>query len=113
MSSEKKTERVHAARLIKYRAQHDGTTVSEELLEQAEHLEANYEIVDELIDIGEASDGIFVQVQWYGLPDKCDWTWNELNQLQQDVPQKLDNFLSTTSKKQLAQKARDVLETHA
>lgn len=106
---DKKIERVHAARLLPYRSDMDGSEVSQELLEQAEHLEAKFELVEKLMDIGEAADGLFIQVQWAGLPDKCDWTWNALQQMHEDVPDKLTNFLRRTKKTKLASKAKAIL----
>lgn len=104
-----KTDCVHAARLMLYRDQLDGSIVSKKLMEHVEHTEANYEIIEKLLDIREASDGIFVQVQWAGLPEKCDWTWNSIEQLHEDVPEKLEYLLSVTRKKNLAKKAKKAL----
>ncbi len=56
------------------------------------------EIVDNLLDIGEADDGLHVQVQWEGLPDKVDWTWNAVTQLYEGVPEKLMEFLQKAKK---------------
>ena len=104
-----KVERVHAARLMKYRAGMDSVSVSRECLEQVEHLESKYEIIEQLMDIGEAADGIFVQIQWSSLPDKCDSTWNEIKQLHIDVPGKLEEFLNVTTRKKVAEKAKSLL----
>ncbi len=65
-----KTERVHAARLMLYRSDMDGKPVSPELMKHVELSEAKYEIVDKLLDIGEADDGLHVQVQWKVSPTK-------------------------------------------
>ena len=44
-------ERVHAARLITYRANKEDEPVSKELMAHAEHSEARYELVEDLKDI--------------------------------------------------------------
>lgn len=61
-----KTDLMHVARLLLYRAQKDGSVVSENLIEHVKQTEANFEIIEKLLDIGEASDGILVQVRWVG-----------------------------------------------
>ena len=104
-----KVERVHAARLMMYRAGMDCVSVCRKCLEQVEHLESKYEIIEQLMDIGEAADGIFVQMQWSGLPDKCHWTWNEIKQLHIDVPGKHEAFLNVTTRKTLAEIAQSLL----
>ena len=58
-----KVERVHAARLMKCRPGMECISVSRECLEQFEHLESKYDVIEQLMDIGEAADGIFVHIQ--------------------------------------------------
>lgn len=31
------------------------------------------------------SEGICIQVQWLWQPEKCEWTWNALEELSEDV----------------------------
>ncbi len=101
-----KIEQVHASRMQLYRVSKDGAQVSKELLEHVECSEARYEIVEKLMDIsGNKKEGIFVQVKWLGLPDKQDWTWHSIKDLQEDIPQKLEEFLRNTKKKRLAKQA--------
>ncbi len=69
-----KTEFVHAGRMKIYKADWDGKTVSKKLLEHVENSEAKYEMIENLINIGEDGNDVFIQVQWSGLPDKVDWT---------------------------------------
>ncbi len=45
--------------------------------------------------MGEREDGIFIQVQWTGVPDKQSWIWNELNELVEDLPEKGRRILKT------------------
>lgn len=65
-----KTDRVHCARLIKYRDSIIGSPVPKEMIELAEATETRYEVVENIIEVGKAPDGLFFQVQWEGLPDK-------------------------------------------
>jgi len=51
-------------------------------------IKSKYELINRFLEIGEAPDGIFVKVQWVGLSDNCDWTWNSVVQLHEDVPDK-------------------------
>ncbi len=87
------TQRIHAARLMLYRSDMDSKPVSPELMKHVELSEAKYEIFDKLLGIGEPDDGLHVQVQWKGLYDKVDWTWNAVTQLYEDIPEKLMEFL--------------------
>lgn len=93
-------EQVHAVRLNIYGAKEEGTTVSAEFLQHAENSEAKYEMVEKLLDISKDGNGeICVQAQWLGLPDKCDWTWQPVQELFEDVPEKLTEFLQRSGKK--------------
>lgn len=81
-----KLETVHAARILPYRSNIDGTEVSESLMAHIEASEAKYEIVDELLSI-EKSEGIFyIHTKWLGLPDKKDWTYQKLSKLYEVLP---------------------------
>ncbi len=57
------------------------------------HFEAKYEIVENLPDVAETEDRIFIQVQWTGFLDKRDWTRNMLNELFEDIPKQVEEFL--------------------
>ena len=90
-----------------YRIAHENESVPQYLLELANHTEAQYELVDEIVDIGEADDGIFLQVRWMGLPDIIDHTWVKLEDLNEDIPDALALFLSKHKKnKKLVKKAK-------
>lgn len=100
---------VHAVRMISYRADLDGKKASEKLLKQTEHIEANYEMVEKLLDIGESDDGLCIQVQWLGQPDKSDWTWQPVQELYEDVPDRVKTFLKKCKKNSLFKKVPDEL----
>lgn len=74
----RKLEVVHARRLNLYRAEMDEKEVFPSLLTESEQLESNYQIAKRLRDIREVSGTIQIQIEWYGLPDQVDWTWEPL-----------------------------------
>lgn len=94
-----KTERVHCARLIKHRDPLLGNPVSQEMFDLAERTESRFEVVEKLLDVGEAPDGLFFRVQWEGLPDKRDWTWQPVSELYSDIPDTVVNFLKAFKSK--------------
>ena len=103
-------ERVHAARLITYRANKENEPVSKELMAHAEHSEAGYELVEDLKDItSNAKDGMWVLVEWCGLPDRKNWTWQHLEELHQGVPDRVEGFLEKIKKREIAQEAKEIL----
>lgn len=105
-----KTERIHCARLLKYRDSLLGQEVPKDMLQLAETTEARYEVVESIKDIGEAPDGLFFHVQWEGLPDKRDWTWHPIAELHSDIPDMVTNFLRQFKfKKPIASKIRKQL----
>ena len=102
-----KTELVHCARLIKYRDSLLCKPVPKEMMDLAERTESRYEVVEKILDIGEAPDGLFFRVQWEGLPDKRDWTWKAVSELYADIPDIVTDFLRTfKSKKTLVSKVK-------
>ena len=103
-------ERVHASRLLTYRADFDGKVVSPDLLKHIAHSETKYELVGEFVDIdGNKRNGVFLLVMWEGSPDRPDWTWQQLEELYEDVPEKVKEFLVATKKKRQAREAREML----
>lgn len=88
-------ERVHCARLIKYRDALNGQPVPKDMMDLAEQTDSRYEIVDRIVDVGEAPDGLFFQVQWEGLPDKRDFTWQPIGDMYADIPDVVEAFLET------------------
>lgn len=84
---------IHCARLQLYRKSTENSDVSEELTNLAERTESQYELVEKTIDIGQYRNGIFLQVQWLGIPDKRDWKRVSLPYLYTDVPDTVETFL--------------------
>ena len=69
-------------------------------MDLAERIESRYEIVEKIVDVGEAPDGLFFRVQWDGLPDQRDWTWQPDEVLYADILTIVKDFLATTSAKE-------------
>lgn len=93
--TDRSVEKVHCARLRLYRHNLEDTPVSKELLDLADRSEAQYEIVEKIVDIGETPDGLFLQIQWLGLPDSTDKTWVSLQTIFEDMPNIVREFLQT------------------
>ena len=87
----------------------DNTDVLPRLLELADKTEVVYEVVDSILDLGQADDGLFFQFRWEGLPDKKDYTWVDIDALFEDMPDAVNEFLSSCSKKKLVRLAREQL----
>ena len=81
-----KKEIVHICRLIKYRTNMENQELSEELLSATIHNEAHYHTVKQFHDIKNTSGQLHLHVEWEGLPDACDFTWEPVQQLLEDVP---------------------------
>eukprot|EP00171_Calliarthron_tuberculosum_P014755 IDg14755t1 len=76
-----KPKKVHCTRLIMYRDSLHGQQVPDDMLELAERTEIRYEIIEKIIDVREADGEHFFQVQWVGLPDERDFTWNPIDEM--------------------------------
>ena len=100
---------VHYSRMIFYRGDLDGVQVDERLLKLSEHIGTEYQEVNRLVDIRQSDKRIEVLVQWEGLLEDSDRTWEPLQQLYEDVPDILDNFLQTSSKRELKRRTQDML----
>lgn len=99
-----KQETVHARRLLLYRTDLDGTVVDPKLQRAAEPTETSYQIARGLCNIRE-KDGTFdVQVEWDGLPDEVDMTWEPMIQVHEDMPELLSDFLKTNGNRKLKRK---------
>ena len=48
-------------------------------------------------------------MQWHGLPDEADWTWEPVVQLHKDVPALVMDFFESPGKKRIEKKAQNVL----
>jgi len=102
-------ETVHAARLMPYRSRFEGTEVPQTVIDLADHVKARFEIIEKILDLGRATDGLFAKVQWPGLPDSTDHTWHPIAELYADVPDLLVDLLRSTEKKALASQAANQL----
>lgn len=99
---------VHAVRLKLYRSDMDGKEVSQELLSHATHTESHYENVHALHELKKDKKNMFIRVEWEGLPDLIDHTWEPIERLHEDVPKMLHDYLQG-SKTRLSKKAMTVI----
>lgn len=49
-------------------------------------------------------------MEWNGLPDEIDWTWESLSQANEDVPELLKELLTTTGNMNCKQEALRLLK---
>lgn len=101
----RKMEVVHARRLLLYRADMDGKEVNPQLVQAAEHTETSYQDARALRGIRRAEELIEICVEWEGLPDVVDLTWEPLKTAQEDLPRMLGEFLKSTGDRKLKQQA--------
>lgn len=86
------------------------TKLSTKIMHGAEYSEGNYEEIEDLLDINEGSNGFMVQTMWLGLPEECDYTWQPLEVLYEDVPELVVRFLDTCNKTEMVRQAKTKLE---
>ena len=72
---ERKKETVHGRRLMWYRADREDLEISPALLEYATHSETTYQNAETLVHVRGGTDRIDILVQWTGLRDEVDQTW--------------------------------------
>ena len=90
---------MHARRICLYRAGLVGEEVNPGLLKAAEHTEAAYQDAHKLVGIRKCGDRIDIAVQWEGLPDEKNRTWETLLQVNKDIPILLTDFLESPGQK--------------
>ena len=88
----------------------EGTEVDPKLVAHAEHTDAAYQDVEKLCDIKKEGSEFHILIQWTGLPDEQDYTWEPLNQVLQDVKEMLKDFLEAPGKRSLKTQALSILK---
>lgn len=78
--------------MLKYDDSLLGTEIPKDELDLSDKTETRYEVVDEIVYVGEHPDGIFFQVKCYGLTDKRGYTWHPVQDLCTDIPEKVIGF---------------------
>lgn len=92
--SDNSQEVVHCRRMIRYRASLDSTEVDPRLLEAARPSETTYQIAKRILDPQEKNGVIRLRVEWEGLPDECDYTWENADQVKEDLPELFQLFVT-------------------
>lgn len=100
-----KRKTIHATRIKKYCGKLDGTSVPEEVLDLANRTFAKYEVVESTVDIEKNEEGLWLRLQWEGLPDDRDYTQGLLAEIFEDIPDMVKAFLVLTDKKGIAEAA--------
>lgn len=54
---------------------------------------------------------MYIQIEWSGLPDRSDSTWEPILQVEEDLPGMLEDFLETAREREL--KAMDSQQLYA
>ena len=106
-----KEERVHSARLLPYQDQLLDTTVPEKWLEFADRITSTYEKVESIMDLKKEDENFYFHVKWDGPPDPRDWTWQEAQNLNADIPEIVQKYVNeTTDKPNLRKQVKDLLK---
>lgn len=100
-----KREKAHVRRMLLYRADLDGATVEPRLLRASEHNDVLIEVVHAIHGIKEVAGDLQVQLEWSGLPDPAEYTWEPIFQVFEDLPGILEDFLHTSSDRVLKNRA--------
>lgn len=96
-----KQETVHVAWMKKYCGQLDDTEVPDEVLDLAYRTAAKYKIVENIAEIQENDEGIWLRLQWEGLHTERDFTWARLSDMYEDIPEMVVAFLKASIEKEI------------
>lgn len=69
-----KSDKVHPSRLLHYTEAGREIDQIHEDLDNAERSKEAYGVIDEIFDICEELDGVFLGLKWEGQPDEVDFT---------------------------------------
>lgn len=86
----------------KYCGRLDGAEVPTEVLDLADRTTAKYEVVERIVDISKNHEGLWLRLQWEGLPEERDYTWATLDDMYAEIPEMVITFLRASGKKKLA-----------
>lgn len=100
-----KSETVHVARMKKYCGALDDTEVPKEVLDLVDRSTSKYEVVDQIVDLRKVDNVFWLRVRWDGLPEPRDYTWATLEDLFEDIPDMVQEYLRMSTKRKLAHAA--------
>lgn len=100
-------ENVHACRLHFYKHGKEDQEIDPALISHARHTHAHYESIASLFDIKKSNGEFHIRVEWEGLPDDIDFTWEPLVNLYEDAPEMVLEYLQGSKKKM----CKDALRT--
>lgn len=100
----------HCARLCKYNAPFEGTTIPDQVLALADSTDVRYESLQRIVDHGEDDGDLWVRLEWDGFPDERNWTWYRLQDVYEHVPDNVTAYLKHCDHP-LASQATKLLKT--
>lgn len=65
----------------------------------------DYQVIERIRDITEEGGDLSIRIEWDGLPDMADWTWEPFKQVVEDGAALVEEYLMTTEKRALKQRA--------
>lgn len=104
----KKSEVVHARRLKFFTAADDGLIQDQSLIAHAQFVETSAQLIHSIHDIrprsGQTSE-LELLIEWTGLPDQTDFTWEPFSTILQDSSTLVEDFLLSPSKRAIKRRA--------
>ncbi len=88
----RETGKIHASRLTPYRANWEGTDIPEKLLSYAQHSEALYQDVLEILDIKTVDGEFLLLASSEGIEENLDTAWETLQQLNTYAAKIIDEY---------------------
>lgn len=88
-----KLQTFHAHRLRTYCEAYQDTTVTPEMLKISEHPEADYQDFERFCGIRMRENEVELRVEWRGLPEKVDETWEPIQMALEDLPLQLEEYM--------------------
>lgn len=100
-----KRETVNITRMMKCSGELDNAEVPEEVLDLLDRTKAKYEVVDRIVDIPKVENVVWLRVSLGELPEPRNYTWATIDDLFENIPDMVKEYLRTCRKKKLFQAA--------
>lgn len=99
---------VQAQIMVPYPVIRRSNSASEGLCQQVEHFDTTYHLVDEIKGVRKRKGSYEVTVKWLGFDDDEDMTWDPIDNIRDDLPGILEDFLYTPKERNLKRKTIDL-----
>lgn len=93
---DRKSELVHTRKMIFHKAAKELLVVDDAIKQTAMHTELQNEIVHDFKGIRKQATGLEICIEWNGIPDHDNFTWEPLLMINEDVLGVLQDFLMTS-----------------